>query len=251
MKLDARGVHLTYCSNIHPGETWPEVRGNLERYVPGVRDRVAPGQPFGIGLRLSALAARALAVPAALEEFLDFMRRQNLYVFTLNGFPYGRFHGTRVKEDVYLPDWRDEERLRYSDELAELLALLLPDDPELEGSVSTVPGAFKPLVRNAADVERIAEHMLRHVARLVDIERRTGRSIALAIEPEPHCYLETIDETVAVFRRSPVQRGGGAASGRTGGAGPSRPRRQRCTTISASAWTCATRRLNSRIRPIV
>ena len=199
MKLDARGVHLTYCSNIHPGETWPEVRGNLERYVPGVRDRVAPGQPFGIGLRLSALAARALAVPAALEEFLDFMRRQDLYVFTLNGFPYGRFHGTRVKEDVYLPDWRDEERLRYSDELAELLALLLPDDPELEGSISTVPGAFKPLVRDAADVERIAEHMLRHVARLVDIERRTGRSIALAIEPEPHCYLETIDETVRFF----------------------------------------------------
>lgn len=104
-----------------------------------------------------------------------------------------------MKEDVYLPDWRDEERLRYSDELAELLALLLPDDPELEGSVSTVPGAFKALVRDVADVERIAEHMLRHVARLVDVERRTGRSIALAIEPEPHCYLETIDETVRFF----------------------------------------------------
>lgn len=27
------GAHLTYCSNIHPGESWAEVRSNLERYV--------------------------------------------------------------------------------------------------------------------------------------------------------------------------------------------------------------------------
>jgi sugar phosphate isomerase/epimerase len=201
VKLDTRGVHLTYCSNIHPGETWAEVRGNIERYVPAVRDQVAPGRSFGIGLRLSAQAAQALAAPDVLEEFRDFMRRNNLYVFTINGFPYGTFHGVRVKEDVYLPDWRDEERLRYTDELAELLAKLLPSDPELEGSVSTVPGAFKPLVRDSADVERIAEHMLRHVARLVDIKNRTGRHIALAIEPEPYCYLETVDETVGFFKR--------------------------------------------------
>jgi sugar phosphate isomerase/epimerase len=200
MKLDTRGVHLTYCSNIHPGETWTEVRANLERYVPAVRDQVAPGQPFGIGLRLSAQAARALSAPAVLQEFRDFMQRNALYVFTINGFPYGTFHGTRVKADVYLPDWRDEERLRYTDELAELLAKLLPDDAQLEGSVSTVPGAFKPLISGVADVERIADHMLRHVARLVDIESRTGRRIALAIEPEPHCYLETIDETVRFFK---------------------------------------------------
>jgi len=30
-----------------------------------------------------------------------------------------------VKEEVYLPDWRDSERLRYTDELADLLAGLL------------------------------------------------------------------------------------------------------------------------------
>jgi sugar phosphate isomerase/epimerase len=199
MKLDARGVHLTYCSNIHPGETWTEVRANLERYVPAVRDRVASGHPFGMGLRLSAEAARALSAPAALEEFRDFMQRNQLYVFTINGFPYGAFHGTPVKADVYLPDWRDEERLRYTNELAELLAKLLPDDAELEGSVSTVPGAYKPLIRSVAEVEHMADRMLRHVARLVEIEAQTGKRIALAIEPEPHCYLETIEETARFF----------------------------------------------------
>ena len=72
------------------------------------------------------------------------LRANGLYVFTINGFPYGTFHGKRVKEDVYLPDWLDDERLRYTNVLAGLLAALLPDDSALEGSVSTVPGAFKP-----------------------------------------------------------------------------------------------------------
>lgn len=199
MKLGGTGGHLTYCSNIHPGETWSEVRANVEKFFPAVRDRVAPGQPFGIGLRLSAQASQALTEPATLKEFQDFLSRNGLYVFTINGFPYGTFHGTRVKEDVYLPDWRDEERLRYTDELAELMANLLPEG--IEGSVSTVPGAYKPAMGNGADVERIADNMIRHVARLVEIEKRTGKRIALAIEPEPHCYLETVDESVGFFQR--------------------------------------------------
>jgi sugar phosphate isomerase/epimerase len=198
MRLGGSAGHLTYCSNIHPGETWSEVRANVQKFYPAVRDRVSPGQPFGIGLRLSAQASKTLTEPATLREFQDFLSRNGLYVFTINGFPYGQFHGTRVKEDAYLPDWRDEERLRYTDELAELMARLVPEG--IEGSVSTVPGAYKPAMGGVADVERIADNMIRHVARLVDIERRTGRRIALAIEPEPHCYLETVDESVRFFQ---------------------------------------------------
>lgn len=199
MILDGGRAHLTYCSNIHPGETWAEVRANLERYVPSVRDQVAPGQPFGVGLRLSAQAASDLSRVPVLEELRDFLARNDLYVFTINGFPYGKFHGARVKEGVYLPDWRNDERLRYTDELADLLAKLLPDG--LQGSVSTVPGAFKPAVQEARDAQRIAENLYRHVAHLVELKRRTGRHIALALEPEPCCYLETVDETVEFFNR--------------------------------------------------
>jgi len=199
MRLAADGGHLTYCSNIHPGETWAEVRANIERFFPAVRDRVAPGQPFGIGLRLSAQASRSLTDAATLEEFRDFLQRNNLYVFTINGFPYGTFHGTRVKEEVYLPDWRDAERLRYTDELADLLSKLLPEG--VEGSVSTVPGAFKPAMNSKSgnDVERIADNLLGHVASLINLERRTGRRVTLAIEPEPHCFLETVEESVGFF----------------------------------------------------
>ncbi|MDO9074382.1 MAG: metabolite traffic protein EboE [Rubrivivax sp.] len=204
MNLGA-GVHLTYCSNIHPGESWAEVRANFDRYVVAVRDRLMPEGDFGVGLRLSARAAAELSEPAVLAEFRDFLARSRMYVFTINGFPYGAFHGTRVKEDVYLPDWRDPERLRYTDLLADLLVALLPDalqaDPAIDGSVSTVPGAYKPALGGPRDVALMVEHLLRHVAHLVELRARTGKLIALALEPEPHCFLETIAEVVAFFER--------------------------------------------------
>jgi len=198
VKLAGGAGHLTYCTNIHAGETWAEVRANLEKFFPAVRDQVAPGQPFGIGLRLSGRASKTLTEePQALREFQEFMARNQLYVFTINGFPYGTFHGTQVKDKAYLPDWRDEERLRYTNELADLMAKLLPEG--IEGSISTVPGAYKPAMGKDDDVERIARNMVRHVAHLTGIRKSTGKFIALSIEPEPSCFLETIDECIDFF----------------------------------------------------
>ena len=194
------GSHLGYCTNIHPGESWDEIRSNLGRYVPEVKRRVSPDAPFGLGLRLSCIAARELAGADAQAEFADFLRRESLYVFTINGFPYGPFHGTRVKEGVYLPDWRDEARLEYTNLLADLLAQWVPAGTGAGGSISTVPGAFRAAACADADSERIGDLLVRHVAHLVDLERRTGRRIVLALEPEPCCLLETVAETVAFFR---------------------------------------------------
>lgn len=203
----ARDVHLTYCSNIHPGETWDEVRAQLDRHAPKVKARVAPEQEFGIGLRLSAIAAAQLAEPGTLAEFRDFLARERLYVFTINGFPYGEFHGAPVKEKVYLPDWRDEARLDYSNLLADIMADLLPDAGDLNGSISTVPGAFKPAVRGLRDVSAMAANLVRHAAYLAALRERTGRTVTLELEPEPCCYIETIDESVVFFREHLFSKG--------------------------------------------
>ena len=49
-------------------------------------------------------------------------------------------------------------------------------------------------------VESLTENLLRVVAHLVDLERRTGRRVKLALEPEPSCFLETTEETVRYFQ---------------------------------------------------
>ncbi|HEX5009880.1 MAG TPA: metabolite traffic protein EboE [Planctomycetota bacterium] len=187
--------HLTYCTNIHAGETLAEVRAGLEKHLPPIKAAVSPGRPLGVGLRLGHAAAEGLRDPAALAALKGFLDTGGYYVFTLNGFPYGPFHGRAVKEDAYRPDWSEPERLAYTDHLADVLAALLPANQP--GSVSTVPCTFKPWSEGRMDA--VVEHLVRHVAHLVGIERRQGKRIALALEPEPYCFLETVDEAVAFF----------------------------------------------------
>lgn len=187
--------HLTYCTNIHAGETLPEVMAGLARHLPAIKAAVAPGRPLGVGLRLGHAAAEGLRDPAALEALKRFLAEGGYYVFTLNAFPYGAFHGRAVKENAYRPDWSEPERLAYTDHAADLLSALLPAGAA--GSVSTVPCTFKPWVQGRLDA--IVEHLIRHVAHLVALRARTGQTIELALEPEPYCYLETIEETVAFF----------------------------------------------------
>ncbi len=189
--------HLTYCTNIHAGESWPDVLAGLETHLPAIKESVAPDAPLGVGLRLSAAAAEALAAPAAFEAFRAFLETGDYYVFTINGFPYGAFHGQPVKEGAYRPDWSDPARLAYTNRLADLLARLLPEG--LTGSVSTVPGTFKPWAEAEGAVAAIVRNLVEHTGHLVALEARGGKRIVLALEPEPCCLLETIAETIEFF----------------------------------------------------
>lgn len=216
MKLpisDSRGrpVHLTYCTNIHPGETWPEVLEVVRSHVKAVKQRVSPHEPFGMGLRLSDRAVRTLiAAPDVLQDFRDELDREGLYVFTLNGFPYGPFHGQPVKETVYRPDWLEPERISYTQRLAGVLAALLPRDARgpgpalglLEGSISTVPGSFRGrAAAHGAALATIAENLRMAAATLARIRADGGPTMGLALEPEPHCVLETTAEAVRFFEQ--------------------------------------------------
>jgi sugar phosphate isomerase/epimerase len=194
MKLGSR--HLTYCSNIHAGESWSSVRETLGDVLPALRGHLRWSGPLGVGLRLSAAAAETLEDAPVMEEFRRFLALGDYYVFTINGFPFGAFHGTRVKERVYDPDWRHDSRLTYTNRLAGLLATLAAGHGVAAPSVSTVPGAFRAGVRTDADRAAVARGFLRHAAHLVELRQRTGQCITVAIEPEPACQFETTAEVV-------------------------------------------------------
>jgi hypothetical protein len=190
-------AHITYCTNIHAGETWDEISASLDAHVPRIRELISPNSELGLGLRLSGHAASRLVQPDLLERFREQLRRLKAYVFTVNAFPYGPFHGTRVKENVYQPDWRSHERLDFTENAARILADLLPEGGY--GSISTVPGTFKPLSLEPGAVELMTARLLEATASLVHLNETTGRTLALALEPEPCCFLETVEETVAFF----------------------------------------------------
>jgi hypothetical protein len=195
--------HLTYCTNIHPGETWPAVFGSLVQALQ-VREQLLWTKPFGIGLRLSAKASRQLNEAPALAAFQDWLREKSCYVFTMNGFPYGPFHGKMVKDQVHAPDWTTRERVDYTIELFDLLAALLPGHLP-EGGVSTSPLSYRwwhKTEKAKREVKKIgARHLAEVTAHLVDLKTRTGKSLHLDIEPEPDGLLENSTEFLEFYEQ--------------------------------------------------
>ncbi len=107
----SHGIHLAYCTNIHRGGDWPETFRSLNEHTLRVRDRLSAGKPYAIGLRLGDTASRQLGQVDELDRFREWLDKNNCYVFTINGFPYGDFHGTRFMEQVYWLDWTTNVRL--------------------------------------------------------------------------------------------------------------------------------------------
>lgn len=190
--------HLTYSTLVHPSDTWGDMWASLTTYVPKVKARIAPNEAFGVSLRLSAESAQTLVDSRGEREKLkSFLADNDMYLYTVNAFPYGPFKGRIVKEQVYEPDWRSEERTQYTINVAEVLADVV--DEGTTPSIQSPPLGFKPRVTGPDVVSSYTEHVLRVAAHLVGLEARTGRTVTLALEPEPFCFLETTDETVEYF----------------------------------------------------
>lgn len=194
--------HLTYCTNIHPGESWAEVFDQLKTNIPELKNRLSPEKPFGIGLRLSAEAAEDLMNGDRLQEFKKWLRKEDTYVFTMNGFPYGSFHGEVVKDNVYKPDWQTNKRVNYTLNLAHILAELLPAG--MDGGISTSPLSYKYWFDDASGMEEVFQQSTEHLAQVAwqldEIRDASGKEIHIDIEPEPDCILENSHETISFFK---------------------------------------------------
>lgn len=190
---------ISFCSNIFPAPTWADTRRMLAEHLPSIRrELVELGSPLsteslGLGLWLSAVSAKTLCdSPLELQWLKELLAEHHFAVETMNGFPYGDFHGERVKEQVFLPDWSSHERFAYTCMLFELLAQLAPAG----GSplcVSTVPASYRGF---NVSREAIFAHLDAMVGFLSRLSIVSGRDFILALEPEPFGLLDDTLSTV-------------------------------------------------------
>ncbi|MFN5337024.1 MAG: metabolite traffic protein EboE [Bacteroidota bacterium] len=200
--MKIKDFHLSYCSNIHAGESWEATFQNLKIYIPEVKNRLGHKGPFGIGLRLSNEASLTLESPDRLKEFQEWLHRTNAYVYTLNGFPYGGFHRTKVKEQVHAPDWTTEARRDYTIRCFRILAQLLPEG--MEGGISTSPLSYRHWFADETAKKEAFQsaciHLLEVVEVLVQLHQETGKLLHLDLEPEPDGLLENSKELIRFFK---------------------------------------------------
>jgi hypothetical protein len=190
--MDTAQGQLTYCTNIHPGETWEEHFAQLQQHIPLIKKQINPDSRFGIGLRLSNVASLELKKENNLLVFIEWLKENNCYVFTMNGFPYGSFHHSVVKDKVHAPDWTTKERVNYTIRLAEILSRLLPAG--MEGGISTSPLSYRHW-HTPEQLDTVfkttTSNLLEVVIKLIELKNTTGKTIHIDIEPEPDGLLES------------------------------------------------------------
>jgi len=201
--------HLSYCTNIHAGESWSEIFKNLEIYILEVKSRTSPNVPFGIGLRLSNIAAEELSKKETLDNFKTWLKEHQLYVYTMNGFPFGSFHGEVIKDQVHAPDWTHISRKNYTKQLFDILGELLPES--LTGGISTSAISYKFGYNNSSELEKAKTQacsaIIDVVIHLMDIKSKTGKTLHLDIEPEPDGIIENSNEFVAFYNEFLIKKG--------------------------------------------
>lgn len=191
-------TQVGYCSNVHPTRDLTGLNASIAEHFQGVRNlRGLDVQDSG--LWICAHAARQLQQPSARREFLALLQNSGLRLTSLNGFPYGEFHQSAVKADVYLPSWADPQRLAYSLDLARILAEALPPDCR-QGVISTVPlgyaASWSPVLQACAD-----DHLNQLTAALAHLHECTGKKILFCLEMEPDCVLENTEQAIDFFQR--------------------------------------------------
>jgi len=201
--------HLTYCSNIHPGADWDSHFAELKANLPYIREKVAHDGKLAIGLRCAHEAALELEKPERLAEFREWLEENQLYVFCINGFPYGTFHQSVVKDYVHAPDWTTSMRLEYTRRLFRILAALLPEN--MTGAVSTPPLSYRRWWKTEQNLsyakEKATANLLELVDDLIDLTEKTGRIFHVDIEPEPDGILDNGKDFFTWYREILIPRG--------------------------------------------
>ncbi len=197
--MKTKAGHLSYCTNIHPGEDWKTHFHELQMHLPRIKKQVSPEDKMGLGLRISNQMSEDLLDGNTLENLQDWLKENGLYVFTINGFPYGQFHGTVIKDQVHTPDWTTNERLTYTLRLFDILVKLLPDDIE-NGGISTSPLSYRHWYNSEHDKNEAINQATRHIIDvaeyLQEIYEKSGKILHLDLEPEPDGLIENGDEYI-------------------------------------------------------
>jgi sugar phosphate isomerase/epimerase len=191
-------LHLMYCLNFGPVDSSTAFEEKIETHLLPVRNTIAEDRPFAVGPWFNHVLAARLQESGVRDALIQFLRRHALYICSLNGFPYGSFHGEAIKEHVYEPNWRTEARKSYTLQLAQIFAEILPTDVSY-GSISTVPGAFAAHVTSPEYRREIIERLTETAFDLAALKSHTGAEICLGLEPEPGCLLDTLEETLGFF----------------------------------------------------
>lgn len=193
--------HLTYCSNIFKEKTWKNLFCKLKIYITNLR-KFFKKKHIGLSLCLSNSLANEIKKTDNISNLKMWLKKNRLYISSINGFVYQTFHQKKIKENIYLPDWTSKKRLNFTQNLIDILKNIIKKNHD--GSISTLPISYKSWTKDNHKhyvLYKTSKHLSELLILLINIKKQIKNIIHLDIEPEPQCMIETYKETHTFFEQ--------------------------------------------------
>ena len=198
-----RSVRLAYCLNLHPADTLAGLLEGLRGITLPLRERLASGKTFGVGMYVPGALAEELERGDDWRALKGFLDEHALDPFTWNAFPYGGFGAEGLKARVFEPTWAEPERASYTQRIAQLAGRLARRPREGEHvSISSHTGWHSSRSLEG-EPSRKAFQQLRHVERMLSGRPATEAvRVVLALEPEPRANVNDTRELTTLYQSS-------------------------------------------------
>ncbi|HFL8824107.1 MAG TPA: metabolite traffic protein EboE [Candidatus Azoamicus sp. OHIO1] len=192
--------NLTYCLNVFKSKNWEETLYNIKIFVSNIK-KTYPNKEIGIGLCISNSISKELIKKRNLLDLIILIKNENIYIPSINGFVYKKFHQKSIKDKIYIPEWTSNSRILYTKLLIKILKELLPKN--VNGSITTLPISYKPWI-NKKNKTYIFYKSSINISKIIDIliniNKKYKKLIHLDIEPEPNCLIENSKEIVRFYK---------------------------------------------------
>jgi hypothetical protein len=196
--IKAESPRFALCGNVFRVETAEDARALMEQgQLPQLRGMLTESAidptEVGFGLYLPARATEEMFADVMQQRrWLHACKRSGWPIWTANAFPFGGFHSEKVKELAFQPDWTTSERLQFTCQVADLLAMLMRSGSK--GSISTCPLGYGP---ELAENTQARDHLQAAEQHLAEIHRQKGVHLVLSLEPEPDGGFERVADLAA------------------------------------------------------
>lgn len=199
IKIKTSNFHLSYCTNIHKGESWNEVFTNIKKYTVNVKKLITRKKWFSIGLCLSNKSVKSLTKKNILKKFQKWLLKKYIYIQTINSFCFTNFHEKNIKQKIYNPNWGTYERYIFTKQIINIIkhTLLITTT----GTISTVPLFYKYTIKTKKEKYILLQKSIINLMNILIHLKKINKNISICMEPEPDCYLEKTSDVITFYNK--------------------------------------------------
>lgn len=195
---DHQEIEVSCNTNIQKIDSIGELHDFVSSSIEPFKRRISPYKAMALSLSVTQSILKTFHEdPKRAESFCRYLTERGLYVSSLDT-RFVPYHKRDRKQQLYHPNWLQDDRVRFTKWSGELLVKLM-DRTEV-GTIQTFAGVFHEEEGSSEDVKKaFTGALLRLVFHFHQLQRQHGKRIVICLKPAPFFTFENISTLLSFY----------------------------------------------------